>query len=91
MAIAAVQTTAATLQAVTLATPPPAAAPPAAAPPAEPPTPISFAASANGAKPIGVSAANERFIPRSAPRYSLQASQDFMCLRARPDAFTPRS
>ena len=75
----------------TAAEPPPAAAPPAAAPPAELPKPISLATSAIGPRPTGASAANERRTPRSAPRYSRQPSQERMCLRARPDAFTPLS
>ena len=46
---------------------------------------------ASGPTPTGLSAANERRMPRSAPRYSVQPSQLRMCRRARPDAFTPRS
>ena len=96
---AAVQTTAATLQAVAVAsvpvaavaaTPlPPAAAPPAAAPP--PPMPRLAAIEPNRPAETGVSAANERRMPRRAWRYSLQPSHERMCRRARPDAFTPRS
>jgi len=95
--VAAVQTTAATLQAVAVATPPPAAAAPAPPPPAAapaaplPPSPISFAANASGPTPTGASAANERRMPRSASRYSRHPAHARMCLRARPDAFTPRS
>ena len=81
VAIAAVQTTAATLQAVAVARPPPATAAPAPPPPAaalappaaEPPRPISLAANASGPTPTGASAANERRMPRSAPRYSRAA------------------
>ncbi len=93
------QTTAATLHAVAVASvppaavaatpPPPAAAPPAAAPP--PPIPRLAASEPNRPADAGVSAANERRMLRSACRYSQQPSHERMCLRARPDAFTPRS
>ena len=51
----------------------------------------AWPASASGPAPSGVSAANERRMPRSAARYSGQPSHERMCLRARPEAFTPRS
>ena len=100
--IAAVQTTAATLHAVTVpaaaaalepaAAAPPAAAPPLAAPaPPAPPMPSSLVSAISGPAPAGVSAANERRMPRRAPRYSRQAPQSRMCRRARPEALTPRS
>ena len=92
--IAVAQTTAATLHAVAVAAPPATNAPPppvavAAAPPPAPPRPASFASSASG--PAGLSAANERRTPLSAPRYSRQPSHSRMWRRARPEAFTPRS
>ena len=92
--IAVAHTTAATLQAVAVPAPPATIALPpvaAAAPPPAPPIPSSFATSAKGPAPTGVSAANERRIPRSPRRYSRQPSHSRMCLRARPGALTPRS